>query len=183
MLTVLKSCILFFTRDSSVWGFPLSFTLILNRLCLFLISRRETKWFIYLSQVFDTVWPHIDCPFTPLVWLASRRLTSCDPADPSDSKHWQASRRLAIRPVGLISRVAPNPSWLLADMSSIKPEKVDMRNVENVIGQKQPCRKSLGPSAFIFNPATRPWDGSKLRYPSLTLPGFVSHQLDAPWGC
>lgn len=91
-------------------GFPLNSTLLLNRPCLFLISRREKEESsIYLSQVFNinlcTVWPHIDCPFTLLVWLASeqnvcRHLTSCNPTDPSNSKHWQASRRLAIRPGG-----------------------------------------------------------------------------------
>lgn len=93
---------------------------------------------------------------TPLVWLASWpnvcwHPTSCDPVDSLDSKHWQASRRLAIRPWGLISRVAPNPSWLLPDIRSIRPGKVDMRNVENVRGQKQHCRKSLSHSSLIFN--------------------------------
>lgn len=91
-------------------------------------------------------------PFTLLIWLASWgnahwRLTSLNPSDFSDSKHWHASHCLAIRPV------VWSVVWLLThpDFSQgFSPwcmGKMDMRNVENVKGQMQLCRKS---SPFFY---------------------------------
>lgn len=152
-------------------GFPLNSTLLLNRPCLFLISRREKEESsIYLSQVStltSALFGHISIvPSHSLSdWSANRMCADTWPAvtlltPPTVN----TDRPHAVSPSGqgvLISRVAPNPSWLLSDIRSIRPGKVDTRNVENVIGQKQPCRKSLGLIPFIFNQSSWPWDGWK----------------------
>lgn len=90
----------------------------------------------------DTVWSKYSImwlSFTPLFWLGggTRR-----PLTGSGSKQWRAS----LTPhkfLGLISRVASNLFWLFTHICSMIPGKVDRRNVENVKGQKKPCRKFL----------------------------------------
>lgn len=136
----------------------------------FSLAEEKKRSNLFLSQVFNinifTVWPHIECPFPPLSdWPANRMCADTWPVVTLLTPLTvNTDRPHAVSPSGrgvLISRVAPNPSWLLSDIRSIRPGKVDTRNVENVIGQKQPCRKSLSPVPFIFNQSSWLWDGWK----------------------
>lgn len=150
-------------------GFPLSSTLILNHPCLFLISKvkGESSICLRFSTLPSALFGHISVvPSYPLSdWPANRMCADTWPAvTPLTPPTVNTDRPHAVSPSGwgvLISRVAPNPSWLLSDIRSIRPGKVDTRNVENVRGQKQPCRKSLGLIPFIFNQSYQPGDGWK----------------------
>lgn len=109
------------------------------------IEWRERVLSFHLSQ--SQFNPLFLSPLT-MYWFSSSwgnahwRLTNLNPNDFSDSKHWHASHYLAIRPV------VWSVVWLLThpDFSQgFSPwcmGKMDMRNVENVKGQKQLCRKS-----------------------------------------